>query len=110
MLRPVYAKASLDLRVSERFIDDMYDLYSEHIYDAEGSGGDTPESLRFTRDDVSAPHWPLIVPFSQNFVDFDPGRTPDQLTQSFYEQTYRTFLSGLDTAMSSSKTTNGYTA
>ena len=30
----------------------MYDLYSEHIYDAEGSGGDTPKSLRFARDDV----------------------------------------------------------
>jgi cellulose biosynthesis protein BcsQ len=110
MLRPVYAKASLDPRVSERFIDDMYDLYSEHIYDAEGGGGDTPESLRFARDDVSAPHWPLIVPFSQSFIDFDPGRIPDQLTQSFYEQTYRTFLSGLETAMSSSKTTSGYMA
>jgi len=110
MLRPVYAKASLDPRVSERFIDDMYELYSEHIYDAEGSGGDTPESLRFARDDVSAPHWPLIVPFSQSFVDFDPGRIPDQLTQSFYEQTYRTFLSGLETAMSSSNTISGSTA
>jgi len=110
MLRPVYAKASLDPRVSERFIDDMYELYSEHIYDAEGSGGDTPESLRFARDDVSAPHWPLIVPFSQSFVDFDPGRIPDQLTQSFYEQTYRNFLSGLETAMSSSNTISGSTA
>ena len=110
MLRPVYAKASLDPRVSERFIDDMYELYSEHIYDAEGSGGETSESLRFARDDVSAPHWPLIVPFSQSFVDFDPGRIPDQLTQSFYEQTYRTFLSGLETAMSSSNTISGSTA
>ncbi len=110
MLRPVYAKASLDPRVSERFIDDMYELYSEHIYDAEGSGGDTSESLRFARDDVSAPHWPLIVPFSQSFVDFDPGRIPDQLTQSFYDQTYRTFISGLETMMSSSKTTSGSTA
>jgi hypothetical protein len=110
MLRPVYAKASLDPRLSERFIDDMYDLYSEHIYDAEGGGGDAPESLRFARDDQSAPHWPLIVPFSQNFVDFDPGRLPDQLTQSFYEQTFRTFLSGIDTAMAASKIMSGSTA
>jgi len=110
MLRPVYAKASLDPRLSERFIDDMYDLYSEHIYDAEGGGGDAPESLRFARDDQSALHWPLIVPFSQNFVDFDPGRLPDQLTQSFYEQTFRTFLSGIDTAMAASKIMSGSTA
>jgi CobQ/CobB/MinD/ParA nucleotide binding domain len=99
MLRPVYAKASLDTAVSERFIDDIYELYSEYIYDEEDSGGDAPELLRFARDDESAPHWPLIVPFSQNFVDFDPGQLPGQLTQSFYEQTYRTFLSGLETAL-----------
>jgi hypothetical protein len=99
MLRPVYAKASLDTAVSERFIDDIYELYSEYIYDEEDSGGDAPELLRFARDDESAPHWPLIVPFSQNFVDFDPGQLPGQLTQSFYEQTYRTFVSGLETAL-----------
>lgn len=110
MLRPVYAKASLDPRVSERFIDDMYDLYSEHIYDAESGGEDPPDSLRFARDDQSAPHWPLIVPFSQSFVDFDPGRIPDHLTQSFYEQTFRTFLSGIEAAMSSSTATSGSTA
>ncbi len=109
MLRPVYAKASLDASVSKRFIDDMYELYSAHIYDAEDDGKDAPDALRFARDDESAPHWPLIVPFSQNFVDFDPGRIPDQLTQTFYEQTYRTFLSGLDTAMSSGRTVSGST-
>jgi cellulose biosynthesis protein BcsQ len=107
MLRPVYAKASLDAAVSERFIDDMYDLYSAHIYDAEVSTEVVSETLRFARDDQSAPHWPLIVPFNQSFIDFDPGRVPDQLTESFYEQTYRTFLSGLETAMSSGKTANG---
>jgi cellulose biosynthesis protein BcsQ len=107
MLRPVYAKASLDAAVSERFIDDMYELYSAHIYDAEHGDEDPPESLRFARNDESAPHWPLIVPFSQSFVDFDPGRIPNQLTQSFYEQAYRTFLIGLETAMSSGKTASG---
>ncbi|OYX15548.1 MAG: hypothetical protein B7Z15_00020 [Rhizobiales bacterium 32-66-8] len=107
MLRPVYAKASLDTSVSERYIDEIYELYSAHIYDAEDSNENAPELLRFARDDESAPHWPLIIPFSQNFIDFDPSRIPGQLTQSFYEQTYRAFLSGLETAMSSSKTTSG---
>ncbi|MGH7056500.1 MAG: KGGVGR-motif variant AAA ATPase, partial [Acetobacteraceae bacterium] len=105
MLRPVYAKASLDSAVYKQFTDDMYELYSEYIYDAEIGSEDAPDSLRFARDDESAPHWPLIVPFSQNFLDFDPGRMPDQLTQPFYEQTYRTFLSGLETAMWPSETT-----
>ncbi|MDD2878069.1 MAG: hypothetical protein PHT60_13275 [Acidiphilium sp.] len=107
MLRPVYAKASLDAAVSERFIDDMYELYSEYIYDEESNGEDAPDSLRFARDDESAPHWPLIVPFNQSFVDFDPARVPGQLIQSFYEQTYRPFLSELETEISSSMTAGG---
>lgn len=107
MLRPVYAKASLDAAVSERFIDDIYELYSAHIYDAEGSGENVSELLRFTRDDESAPHWPLIVPFNQSFVDFDPARIQNQLTQSFYEQTFRPFLSALDKAIESGETASG---
>jgi hypothetical protein len=106
MLRPVYAKASLDTAVSERFIDDMYELYSAHIYDAEGTEM-APETLRFARDDESAPHWPLIVPFSQSFIDFDPSRTQNQLTESFYEQTFRPFLSGIEKIIASDKTMNG---
>lgn len=107
MLRPVYAKASLDTTSSEWFIDEFYDLYSAHIYDAEDGGEDAPESLRFSRDDEGAPHWPLIIPFNQSFVDFDPGRIPDQLTQPFYEQTYRTFISGLESAVSSGEIGGG---
>lgn len=110
MLRPVYAKASLDNEISERFIDDMFELYSAHIYDAEDDRIDASEALRFVRDDQSAPHWPLIVPFNQSFVDFDPGRIPGQLTQAFYEQTYRAFLSGLDAAIASGDTENGLKA
>ncbi|MGJ4998166.1 KGGVGR-motif variant AAA ATPase [Bradyrhizobium sp. HKCCYLS3077] len=110
MLRPVYAKASLDAAVSARFVDDMYEIYSAHIYDAEDSGEDAPDSLRFARSDESAPHWPLIIPFNQSFIDFDPSRIPDQLTEAFYEQTYRTFLSGLETAMSFGGTANGLKA
>ena len=62
-------------------------------------GDDARDPLRFARDDDSAPHWPLIVPFSSSFMDFDPTRVPDQLSQSFYEQTFRVFLTGLDAVM-----------
>ncbi len=106
MLRPVYAKASLNQDITDRFIEDMYELYSAHIYDEESSEIseiNASDSLRFARGDESAPHWPLIVPFSQSFVDFDPTRISGQLTASFYEQTYRNFLSGLDVAMAFGK-------
>jgi hypothetical protein len=106
MLKPVYAKASLDANVSERFVDDMYELSSDHIYDAETDAAEDIDLLRFARSDESAPHWPLIVPFNQTFVDFDSGRNANQLTQTFYEQTYRGFLSGLDSAISSSASTS----
>ena len=106
MLKPVYAKASLDANVSERFVDEMYELYSAHIYDAETEGANAIDLLRFARSDETAPHWPLIVPFSQSFIDFDPGRNADQLTQSFYEQTYREFLAGLDAAISASSSSS----
>ncbi|CAM3381407.1 hypothetical protein SAMN04488021_1692 [Paracoccus aminovorans] len=106
LLKPVYAKASLGASVSERLVDDMYELYSAHIYDAETDGAQETELLRFARSDESAPHWPLIVPFSPNFVDFDPSRDADQLTQKFYEQAYREFLSGLDAVISSSASTS----
>lgn len=104
MLRPVYAKASIGNDEAERFfIDEMFELYSAHIYDAETIGDISPESLRFVRDDTSAPHWPLVVPFNPAFIDFDPSRAPSQLSQFFYEQTYRPFLSEILSIIASSQ-------
>ncbi|WP_210248430.1 AAA family ATPase [Methylobacterium sp. WL103] len=100
-LRPVLAKTSLAPGGAEQYLEDMYEIYSAHIYDAETVGEQTPDSLRFVQDDKSAPHWPLIIPFSQSFVDFDPGRIPGQLVQSFYEQTFRSFLTEIEVAMTS---------
>jgi cellulose biosynthesis protein BcsQ len=102
MLRPVYAKASFNQNVGKRFRDEMYELYSEYIYDAESTSEDDIELLHFLRDDIEAPHWPLIIPFNQNFIDFDPSRAPDQLTQTFYEQTFRAFLDGIDNIVATS--------
>lgn len=107
MLRPVYAKSSQDGKIEKQFIDDMYELYSEHIYDAEDGGAEASDSLRFVRDDTDAPHWPLKVPFDKNFVDFDPGRISGQLAQSFYEQAFRTFLNGLDAVIKSNAMPSG---
>jgi len=104
MIKPVYAKANLDASASDRFIDDFYELYSNHIYDAEVAYDALTAPLSFSRDDTSAPHWPLVIPFNPAFSDFDPTMAPEQLTEPFYEQTYRPFLSRLDAAMASSET------
>ncbi len=95
-LRPVYAKAGLDPKVEELFLDDMYELFSTHLYDEEDGRVDDTDGLRFTRDDRTAPHWPLHIPFSQTFIDFDPTRTPGQLAENFYDSTYGAFLKEVD--------------
>ena len=97
-LRPVYAKASLNSEISDWFRDEIYELYSEYLYDAEveSDAGAQVVSLRFTQQDASAPHAPLMVPFNPAFVDFDPSRQPTQLTIAFYEQSFRPFLDAID--------------
>jgi hypothetical protein len=97
-LRPVYSKASLDRETGDRFQDDLYELYSEHLYDAEDdTEGDTQlESLRFVRDEINAPHRPLVIPFNQAFVAFDPARVQGQLSAHFYEQSFRPFINDID--------------
>lgn len=97
-LRPVYAKAGLNADTADRFRDDIYELYSEYLYDAEleDEVGVQVTSLRFTQQDDSAPHAPLTIPFNSAFVDFDPSRQPTQLTAAFYEQSFRPFLNAID--------------
>ncbi len=93
-LKAVYAKASMNEDVLAQHRDALYDLFSEKIYDEDlGSLTD----VNFGIDEVSAPHLPLIIPFNQSFVDFDPLRDRSQLTKAFYEQSYRPFLDGFDT-------------
>lgn len=97
-LRPVYAKASLNAETADQFHDDIYELYSEYLYDAEleDEAGAQVASLRFTQQDSSAPHAPLMIPFNPAFVDFEPSRQPTQLTTAFYEQSFRPFLNAID--------------
>lgn len=98
-LRPVYAKASLSADSADLFRDEIYELYSEYLYDAELeeeiSGAQTA-SFRFALQDNSAPHASLMIPFNPAFVDFDPARQPSQLTVAFYEQSFRPFLDAID--------------
>ncbi len=101
LLKAVYAKASLNNNVASRYREDLYELFAEYIYDEEGRPEPEDDDVNFDIDDISAPHWPLTIPFSQNFVDFNPLSNPMQLVQPFYEQTFRPFLDGLDAIIAS---------
>ncbi len=94
--KAVYAKAGMDESTGARYRDELYELYAENLYDADDSQQDNPDAVSFDIDDVDAPHWPLIIPFNLNFVDFDPVQAPSQLNAPFYEQAYRPFLNGID--------------
>lgn len=101
MLKAVYAKASLNEEVAARYRDDLYELYADYVYDAEEEVELNESDVSFGIDEENAPHWPLVIPFSDRFVDFDPVHSPSQLTHAFYEQAFRPFLNGLDAIITS---------
>jgi len=96
LFKPVHAKASLDPDSTARYRDELYYLFSEFLYDAEEAPALQPEAFTFDIDDPTAPHSPLIIPFNPSFAEFDSARHTNQLTQAFYEQTFRQFMDGLD--------------
>jgi hypothetical protein len=100
-LKAVLAKASGVGEVAERHRDDLFDLFAENLYDSESDEQDSEEAISYGIDDPNAPHWPLVVPFNPNFVDFDPTRKPNQLSVDFYEPTFRPFLKGIDSILAS---------
>lgn len=101
LFKAVYAKAGLDGPSADRHRDDLYELFADGLYDADDSECPDPDAVSFGIDDASAPHWPLMIPFTQNLIDFDPIRTPSQLNAPFYEQAYRPFLDGIDSIIAS---------
>ena len=60
-----------------------------------GLEGELAGDINFDIDDPDAPHWPLVIPFSQILVEFNPVETPSQLAEPFYDQIYRPFLNDL---------------
>jgi MinD-like ATPase involved in chromosome partitioning or flagellar assembly len=101
LFKAVHAKATLDESSAAWYRDSLYDLFAEKLYDAEDDEQASVDSVNFDIDDKEAPHWPLMIPFTQNLIDFDPVRTPGQLTVAIYEQTYRSFLDGIDAIIAS---------
>jgi hypothetical protein len=104
LFKAVYAKAGLDDSIAARYRDDLYELFAENLYDADDTQQDNIDAITFDIDDKDAPHWPLVIPFNQSFVDFDPVGTPSQLNTPFYESAYRPFLDGIDLIIASTAT------
>jgi hypothetical protein len=102
MFKPVYAKASLDPQTNARHAADLYDLFADNLYDASVENEPEELAVNFSADDPDAPHAPLVIPFDPRFADFDPFRNRDHLARSFYEQTFRPFLNGIDRAIDDS--------
>jgi cellulose biosynthesis protein BcsQ len=102
LFKAVYAKAGLDMQMAARHRDNLYELFADNLYDAEDTQQDNPDTVSFDIDDKDSPHWPLIIPFTQNLVDFDPVQAPGQLNAAFYEQAYRPFLDGIDSIIAAS--------
>jgi Mrp family chromosome partitioning ATPase len=100
--KAVYAKAGLDASAGARYRDELYELFADNLYDEDNSQESNPDAISFDIDDEDAPHWPLVIPFTQNLVDFDPIQAPSQLNATFYEQAYRPFLNGIDSIIASS--------
>jgi len=96
LLKAVLAKASLSEATTACYRDDLYDLFAEYLYDAEQPGTADEGQITYAMDDRDAPHFPLVIPFNDGFLDFDPVRHNNHLTQPFYEQTFRPFLDGLE--------------
>jgi MinD-like ATPase involved in chromosome partitioning or flagellar assembly len=94
--KAVYAKSSFNDNIANNFRDDLYELFAANLYNKENFDLADDNEESFGIDDTEAPHWPLIIPFNQNFVDFDPVIAPNQLTYNFYELAFRPFIDGIN--------------
>jgi cellulose biosynthesis protein BcsQ len=89
-LKVVLTKTPLDEAIIESFADDMHELFAETLYDeAEAT---ELEAFNFEPGDREAPHFPLVIPFDERFITWDPTRRPTDLTHAFYEATFKPFL------------------
>jgi hypothetical protein len=90
-LRVVLAKAAPDARQNQWFLEGLYALFQEYLYEEQ----EGLEGFNFREDDPAAPHYPVPIAMNPLFADWDPTRRPDDLTQPFYESSFRPFLDEL---------------
>ncbi|WP_437913797.1 hypothetical protein WME73_46430 [Sorangium sp. So ce302] len=91
-LRMVHAKAPLSDEVNTTFTDEMWNLFTEYLYEEI----DGLDGFNFDVNDPQAPHYPIAIPFDARFVHWDPAKKPTELTRSYYEATFGAFLTAVD--------------
>jgi Mrp family chromosome partitioning ATPase len=94
-LRMVHAKAQSGRR-HERFKDELWDLFSEYLYEGDAEGKPDLRALSFGASDPNAPHNPIAVPLDTAFADWDPIGEPDTLVETYYRRTFFDLLAFID--------------
>ncbi len=100
LFKAVLAKAVPDSQKTAWYRDELYGIFADNLYDEDDTQQADPDAISFGIDDKDAPHYPLVIPFDSNFIDFDPVRAPTQLDLPYYEQPYRRFLDSIDSIIS----------
>lgn len=90
-LRCILAKATPNMGRNEWFMDELYRLFQDYVYEAQ----EGLEGFNFDLNDPEAPHSPVPIAFNPLFADWDPARRISDLSQPFYEAAFRPFLEAL---------------
>ena len=86
----VLSKSPIDDKSISAFADRMHELFSDSIYD-EAEGGDF-EAFNFSPDEKGAPHYPIVIPFDDRFVTWNPSENRSEIALNFYSTVYGNFL------------------
>lgn len=76
------------------FVGRSYGLWSDTLY--EESDESFGEVFGFDEQDVSAPHYPLMIPRSDTFETFDPCRDLNRIEKTQLDQVFGELFRGLD--------------
>jgi len=90
-LRIVLAKATPNAEQHRWFREELYSLFQDYLYEEQ----EELEGFNFPEDDTTAPHYPIPIALNPIFADWEPTRRHDELTQPFYESSFRPFITEL---------------
>jgi cellulose biosynthesis protein BcsQ len=82
----IHAKGSMAEETHQAFKDELWNLFSEYIYE-ELEPGDL-EGFNFDVDDPDAPHNPILIPHDAGLVDWDPVKQPSQLDAGIHKSVF----------------------
>jgi Mrp family chromosome partitioning ATPase len=93
----IHAKASLSDDIHQKFKDELWELFTDYLYDEQES--DSFDSFNFDVNDPEAPHNPIPILNDSNFVDWDPVKEPTLLTISSHQATFGRLIRLIDDAI-----------